>query len=150
MPSVFHWTRNREKAAFSLAQGESQKKAAETAGVTDRTIRNWLDHPEFAAEVDKLTLQIGISKTAERLRIAMQVVKARTQNQFPQTKADLLDWLKFAQSETDGAKIRIEDWRSEVVEKLIKGDLTPEEVRAVWPDLAAEFFAKAGIRASSD
>jgi hypothetical protein len=80
----------------------------------------------------------------------MQVVKARTQNQFPQTKADLLDWLKFAQSETDGAKIRIEDWRSEVVEKLIKGDLTPEEVRAVWPDLAAEFFAKAGIRASSD
>lgn len=150
MTSVFQWTRNREKAAFSLANGDSQKQAAETAGVTDRTIRNWLEHPEFTAEVDRLTLQVGISKRAERLRIAMRVVESRTLNQYPQSRADLLDWLKFAQSETDGAKVKIEDWRSEVVEKLQSGELTTEEVKAVWPDLAAEFFAKAGVSASSN
>jgi hypothetical protein len=150
MTSGFQWTRNRERAAFSLANGDTQKLAAEKANVTDRTIRNWLEIPEFTAEVDRMTLLVGISKRAERLRIAMRVVDARTQNQFPQTKADLLDWLKFAQSETDGIKHVIEDWRNEVIDKLKTGELTADEVKAVWPDLAAEFFAKAGVDASSD
>jgi hypothetical protein len=50
----------------------------------------------------------------------------------------------------EATKLRIEDWRNEVVEKLKSGELTAEEVKAVWPDLASEFFAKAGINASSN
>jgi hypothetical protein len=36
MTSVFEWTKNREKAALSLAKGETQKEAAEAAGLAKR------------------------------------------------------------------------------------------------------------------
>jgi hypothetical protein len=65
-----------------------------------------LDHPEFAIEVDRLTHMMGASSRAGRLRIALRVIKGRTENtQYPQSRADLLEWLKFVQSETDGAKL---------------------------------------------
>jgi transposase len=148
--SEFRWSRNREAAALSLANGDTIKEAADKANVAERTVYRWKDSPDFEAEVDRLTLQTGISKRAERLRIAMAVVKARTQTQYPQTRADLLEWLKFAQSETDGAKHRIEDWQSDIVEMLKDGSLSPDDVRAAYPDLAAQFFFKAGVDAISD
>ena len=106
MTSAFLWNKKRENAALTLARGGTQKEAAEKAGVTDRTIRNWLDCVEFSIEVDRLTFMIGVASRAERLRIANRVIEARTENShYPMTKADLLDWLKFAQSETDGVKL---------------------------------------------
>lgn len=48
---------------------------------------------------------VGIANRAERLRIAMQVVRQRVREDGVQTERDTLDWLKFAQSETDGAKL---------------------------------------------
>ena len=108
MISVFKWTRNREKAAISLAGGDTVLIAAEIAKVTDRTVYNWLNVPEFKMEVDRLTHMVSVSTRAERLRIAMRVIKGRTENtQYPQSRADLLEWLKFAQSETDGVKLDI-------------------------------------------
>lgn len=103
--SSFHWTAKREKAALALAQGYTEAEAAETARVTDRTIRRWKRHLEFSAEVDRLSLMVGIASRAERLRIAMQVArqKVKADGKY-RTVRDLLDWLKFAQSETDGAK----------------------------------------------
>jgi hypothetical protein len=63
---------------------------------------------------------------------------------------ELRETLNDLAAETGGRvknqNIKIEDWKLDVVNKLQSGDLTPAEVRAVWPDLAAEFFAKAGIR----
>jgi transposase-like protein len=102
----FRWTPSRERAAFSLAGGSTRDEAADAAGVSQRTLYRWLDNAEFAAEVDRLTLMMGIATKAERLRIAMRVVHARTQQEpIAQSKADLLDWLKFVQSETDGLKL---------------------------------------------
>jgi hypothetical protein len=104
--SVFKWTKKREKAAVALACGDTQEDAAAVSGVTDRTIRRWLDNPEFAIEVDRLTHMMGVASRAGRLRIAHKVIKGRTENtQYPLSKADLLDWLKFVQSETDGVKL---------------------------------------------
>lgn len=101
----FKWTSKREAVALSLAQGDTIAEAADNAGVSSRTVNRWKANVEFAAEVDRLTHMVGISSRAERLRIAMRVVKARTLNQFPRSERDLLDWLKFAQSETDGVKL---------------------------------------------
>jgi hypothetical protein len=41
-------------AVFALARGRSTTEAAGAAKVTDRTIRRWLDDPDFRAEVHKL------------------------------------------------------------------------------------------------
>ncbi len=103
---MFRWTRTREKAALALANGSTRHEAAETAGVTERTIYKWLDTDEFAAEVDRLSLMTDIAGRAERLRIAKRVVRQRLQaDGVYVTDKDLLEWLKFAQSETDGIKL---------------------------------------------
>jgi hypothetical protein len=101
LESAFAWTEKREAVALLLAQGFTQEEAGQEAKVSDRSIRRWLLHPDFEAEVNRLSLMVGIASRAERLRLAMRVVRKKGE----QTEKDLLDWLKFAQSETDGIKL---------------------------------------------
>ena len=101
----FKWTRRREIAALTLAQGYTMREAAEAAGVHERTIARWKNNLDFAMEVDRLTLLVGISSRAERVRIAMLAVRQQINEQGIKTVRDVLDWLKFAQSETDGIKL---------------------------------------------
>ena len=104
--SVFRWTAAKSAAALALAEGKTRKEAAQEAEVTDRSVYSWLQDPEFSAEVDRLSLMVGIASRAERLRLAQRVIRQRTDDEGAlTTKADLLDWLKFAQSETDGVKL---------------------------------------------
>lgn len=106
MSTQFHWSRKRQKAALALAEGQSQQAVAETIGVCRKTICNWLCVTQFAAEVDRLSCMIDIASRAERLRIAMRVVRQRVREDgTPETEKDLLDWLKYAQSETTGIKL---------------------------------------------
>lgn len=101
--SAFRWGKNQEIAAIALANGDTQGQAAGKAGINERTIRRWMAIPEFAEEVDRLTFMTGIAAKAERLRMAKRVVAAFELR----TEKDLLDWLKYVQSETDGVKLDI-------------------------------------------
>lgn len=104
--SGFQWTEKASLAAVALAEGKTRKEAAEAADITERTLYRWLNDPEFSAEVDRLSLMVGVASRAERLRLAQRVVRQRTaEDGALSTKADLLEWLKFAQSETDGVKL---------------------------------------------
>jgi hypothetical protein len=104
--SSFKWNTRRVKAAMHLAQGFTQIEAAKESGCNEKTIRRWLSDVEFASEVDRLSLMVSIANRAERLRVTMKIVRQKlAQSPAVQTEKDLLDWLKFAQSETDGAKI---------------------------------------------
>lgn len=105
IPQRFTWNEQRTKAAISLASGSTKQEAADAAGVDRTSIYNWLAHSEFAEEVDRLSLMVSISSRAERLRLAMRAVKAKTKDGIPQSDKDILEWLKFAQSETDGVKL---------------------------------------------
>jgi hypothetical protein len=90
-----------------LAEGQTNRETAKEVGVVERTIERWRADIDFMAEVDRLTHMVGIATRAERLRIAMRVIRQRMRlkENFPPSKKDLLDWLKFAQSETDGVKL---------------------------------------------
>ena len=104
--SSFKWNAKREKAAIALAHGYTEAEVAEKVGVTDRTIRRWKKSLDFDVEVDRLTLMTGISQKAERLRIAMKVIRQKVKDDGSiRTSRDTLEWLKFIQSETDGAKL---------------------------------------------
>jgi hypothetical protein len=104
--SGFKWSPARATAALALASGKTRKEAAEEAEITERSIYLWLQEVEFSAEVDRLSLMIGIASRAERLRIAKRVVRQMVKDdETIGTEKDLLDWLKFAQSETDGVKL---------------------------------------------
>ena len=101
----FVWNNKRRKVALLLAEGEKVSLIAKECKVGRNTIWRWQQHPEFSAEVDRLVFMTGIALRSERLKIAKQVVKARMQTQYPRTARDLLDWIKYVQSETDGAKL---------------------------------------------
>jgi hypothetical protein len=105
--NAFKWTRKREKAAMALAEGYPERQSAEIARVARSTIQRWKNNVEFMAEVDRLSLMVGIASRGERLRIASKAVRAKIQDEgnMVLTGKDVLDWLKFAQSETDGAKL---------------------------------------------
>lgn len=100
------WDETRTKAASLLAMGYKKQHVADEVGVTRMTIYNWLDDPEFAEEVDRLSIMVGIASRAQRLRWANRTIVSRlNEDGSLQSDKDVLDWLKFAQSETDGAKI---------------------------------------------
>jgi len=103
----FKWTKKTERAAIALANGYTVLETSEMVGVSDRTIRRWKNHPEFAEEVDYLSHMVGVANRAERLRIVQRVIRsiATTRAEQLVTEKDLLDWMKFAQSETDGVKL---------------------------------------------
>lgn len=103
--SAFEWNPKKEKAALLLAKGHTQQETAKQIEVTDRTIRRWLEDIDFQAEIDRLSLMVDVAGRAERLRIAMRVVRQKVSDKYVLTDKDLLDWLKFAQSETDGIKL---------------------------------------------
>jgi transposase-like protein len=106
--SVFKWTPERSKAAMLLAEGYTHQQVAEEIGKSDRSIRLWLAEMEFSAEVDRLSVMIGIASRAERLRIVKRVVRQKAlSDTFLISDKDILDWLKFAQSETDGIKLNL-------------------------------------------
>jgi hypothetical protein len=39
----------------------------------------------------------------------------------------------------------LQSWQDEVVELLKRGEIAPEDVRAAYPELAQQFFARAGV-----
>lgn len=104
--SGFKWTASATLAALALAEGQTQMAAAEEADVTDRTIRRWLQEPAFSEEVDRLTLMLGIASRAERIRLAKRAIRQMAHDDGTVTTSkDLLEWLKYAQGETDGLKL---------------------------------------------
>lgn len=105
--SVYKWTDEKVEAAMMLAEGYTYKQVSEQIGKSDRTIYRWMFDTEFSAEVDRLSLMVGIASKAERLRLAKRIVRAKSTSDIMASDKDLLDWLKFAQSETDGANLNL-------------------------------------------
>lgn len=87
-----------------LADGFTIDETAESVGVSSRTIKRWKSDMEFAVEVDRLSLMVGIANRGERLRIAKRIIRNKV-DPVLKTQKDLLEWLKYAQSETDGVKL---------------------------------------------
>jgi len=108
MASDFEWTKKREIAALSLSTGHTRSEAAEAAGVSERSVYLWLNEPEFAQEVDRLSLMVEIASRAHRLRIANRVIRQMIRDgEVIPTAKDILDWLKYSQGETDGLKLNL-------------------------------------------
>lgn len=100
----FRWTKQASDCVLLLAQGHTIEETSELCGKSVRQIYRWKRDIEFLSELDRLSLMVLAASKAERLRITNRMVKKLTREGRPTTK-DLLDWLKYAQSETDGIKL---------------------------------------------
>lgn len=133
----FKWTPGATAAALALAEGLTREQAAARADISERTLYRWLADEDFSAEVDRLTLMAGIASRAERLRIAQRVARQMIGDDGTiKTDRDLLDWLKYAQSETTGIKLgltaltaefNVQDCTDDELELMISG-ATPEDI----------------------
>lgn len=47
-------------------------------------------------------------------------------------------------------RVRVTTWQDEVIDLLRRGELTTADVEAAYPDLAGEFFARAGVTVDVD
>ena len=102
--SEFKWNTKKQKAAIYLADGFTVAESAKEAGVSEREVYRWKKDIEFQTEVDRLSLMVGIANRGERLRLAKKIIRDLIGKQHP-TQKDLLEWVKYAQSETDGVKL---------------------------------------------
>lgn len=64
----FKWDEQRSQAAIALALGKTKDEVASEAECTRKTVYNWLSHPDFAAEVDRLSPEVRIIGKLERRR----------------------------------------------------------------------------------
>ena len=106
---IFNWTKPRIRAAEALSDGETVKVAADKSGLSTSTIDRLKRKPEFAEEVGRLTLMMGIASKAERLRIAKIVVREKMKGGMVTTKKDILEWIQFAAKETDEIRLNLAD-----------------------------------------
>ncbi len=146
----FQWNDKRRRAAALLADGYTQQQVAddEEISVSRATICNWVAHPDFAAEVDRLTWATAAAHRAARLRIANRVIREKMRGDRVNTRKDLLEWLKYAQSETDGINtarlnIRLEEGVEAAVDEwmdVLMKALPNDEARAMLIE-AIERFA---------
>lgn len=104
--SGFKWTKVKAEAVELLAEGYTIEEAAARIERSERQLYRWKADINFLEELDRLSRMIGAANKAERLRIANRMVREAMRKQVPTTK-DLLEWLKYAQSETDGIKLEL-------------------------------------------
>jgi DNA-binding CsgD family transcriptional regulator len=102
----FKWTKRKSEVAILLADGYTIRETSEITGVPTRTIDFWKSHIEYQTEIDRLSVMVGLANRAERLRLAKKIMRKLAQEKTP-TQKDLLEWMKYAQSETDGIKLDI-------------------------------------------
>lgn len=122
------WNHGADQIALLLAEGYLAKDVARMMDISDQTISNLRKHPEFLDEVDRLTLMTGIATKAHRLRLAKAAIRKFVEERDGEivikTKADLLEWLKYAQSETDGVRLDLSQFFAAIApaEKLMAGE----------------------------
>jgi hypothetical protein len=61
--------------AWALSEGATRAEAAGRAGVSRRSIYNWLQRPGFKALVDALALKTGLAQKAERLKLLKRLAR---------------------------------------------------------------------------
>ena len=99
------WNEDRAKACCMLAEGKSITLVAKEIGCSADTIDAWRGAPEFAAEVDRLTLMTGIALPAHRMRIIKAAIDQRiAEDGTVLSKKDILEWMKLANEEMEGVR----------------------------------------------
>ena len=80
-------TLRQEKAAMALAEGKTLKEAAEAAGVSDKTIKNWKHEPLFMARINEKKAELADEYDKEWLekitKRAKEVIETNLDNKNP-------------------------------------------------------------------
>ncbi len=102
---VFPWDDQSVKACLLLAEGYTNAEVGRQCGVSETTIARWYDEPEFATEVDTVTLMRGAALSAWRMRFIKRAIRQSVEKDGKiRTRRDVLEWVKLAIEESKGNK----------------------------------------------
>jgi AraC-like DNA-binding protein len=110
MKKTIEWTPEQGGAAELLAEAYTVEEVADRVGVSPRTIHRWKANPEFAMEVDRLSLISGLSSKAERARTIMKAAR-NFQNEDGSLNTSgntLLEYLREARMNVDGIRLDLQ------------------------------------------
>lgn len=108
--SPFAWNPRRAQAAVDLANGYTWSQVEDRVGISETQLWRWTRHPEFSAEVDRLSLLAGVAGKAARVRLLKSAINQQiSEDGKIDTKKDILDWLKLLRDEMSGLEERALD-----------------------------------------
>lgn len=131
----FVWTEKRSQVAIAISHGKTKGKAAIEAGISRTTVYNWSLHPDFGAEIDRLSKMSKAASKGWRLRMINRLIdqKIRADGTI-ECKADISELLKMAAAESDGQILDLSSFQLETVEEVN----TPPPTPPSEPELSSE------------
>ena len=143
-------TPTQKRVAVAMQEHPNKKEAAQAIGITPQTAYN------FSSDVDAV-----IEYMTNNIALATLGILQANATKAAMVKAKGLDSKneKIAQDvateiiERNIGKVpqrnenREITWQDELIEALKSGTIKPEYVKQMYPDLAADFFRKAGVDA---
>ena len=145
-------TPTQKRFAVAMQEHPTKKEAAEAIGINPQTSYNW--NGDVDAVIEYMTNNIALATLgilqANATKAAM--VKARgldsKNEKIAQDVATEIIERNIGKVPQRNENREI-TWQDEVLDALRKGELTVEEAMVLYPDLASDFFKKAGVDAAS-
>ena len=135
-------TKVSSKQVITAIKGTAGVKAqiARKLGVTRKTVDSYLKRwPTAKAAYDEE--KSGIDDAALSV-VINDIVKNHD--------VGTAKWWLVKKVEGFGEKTRLLTWQDEVIDALKSGEVKPADIQLLYPDLAGEFFARAGVSVGSD
>lgn len=126
----FKWTSQKKKAAFMLSTGtNSLPYIARELEITERTLFNWRQCPEFVEEIEKQTLKNENFTRAGLLRNCLKGMKIK-ESYIADDKNTYLDYIKQISDlqELTKQKLQVD---GQIVVNLVRASCRKEDVRDI-------------------
>lgn len=142
--------RNQRRFVVAMQECATKKEGAELIGLEPDTVYRWPSIVDDAlkalsADVETAVLDIIHSAAAKAAMVKTAGLDSDDEKLRQAVATEIIE--RAIGKVPNKNENREVTWEDEVLEALRKGELTPDQVRAAYPDLAADFFRKAGIDA---
>jgi len=140
--------RNQRRFVVAMQECATKKEGAELIGLEPDTVYRWPSIVDDAlkalsADVETAVLDIIHSAAAKAAMVKTAGLDSDDEKLRQAVATEIIE--RAIGKVPNKNENREVTWEDEVLEALRKGELTPDHVRAAYPDLAADFFRKAGV-----
>ena len=142
--------RNQRRFVVAMQECATKKEGAELIGIEPDTVYRWPHLVDDALkalsdDIETAVLDIIHSAAAKAAMVKTAGLDSDDERLRQAVATEIIERVigKVVQRNEN----RELTWHDEVIDALRRGELTPDQVQAAYPDLAGEFFRKAGVDA---
>ena len=143
--------RNQRRFVVAMQECATKKEGAELIGIEPDTVYRWPHLVDDALkalsdDIETAVLDIIHSAAAKAAMVKTAGLDSDDERLRQAVATEIIERVigKVVQRNEN----RELTWHDEVIDALRRGELTADQVRAAYPDLASDFFRKAGVDAA--